>query len=198
MDFASTPPLTGSRVLLQQLSRTHVEDLAAAVSVGDLWRTWYTHIPSPDRMAEDVERRLQLQADGVLAPWAIVDARSGRAVGMTTYCNLDPGNRRLEIGSTWLGVDVQRTGINTEAKRLLLGRAFEVLGCLAVEFRAHWHNRQSRAAIEALGAKQDGVLRKHTVFENGTIRDTVVFSIIDDEWPTVRFGLDARLGGTKS
>jgi RimJ/RimL family protein N-acetyltransferase len=129
-----------------------------------------------------------------MAPWAVVDARSGRAVGMTTYCNLDPGNRRLEIGATWLGVEAQRTGINVEAKRLLLGRAFEVLECIAVEFRTHWHNRQSRGAIERLGAKQDGVLRKHKLFENGTIRDTVVYSIVDDEWPTVRLGLDARLG----
>lgn len=196
MDFASTPRLTGSRVVLDQLSSEHVPDLVAAVAVGDLWRTWYTHIPSPDGMAKEVERRLQRQAESALAPWAVLDARTGRAVGMTTYCNLDPSNRRLEIGSTWLGQDAQRTGINTDAKRLLLARAFEVLGCVAVEFRAHWHNRQSRAAIEALGAKQDGVLRKHTLFENGTVRDTVVFSIIDDEWPTVRFALDARLGNS--
>ncbi|MEO7018283.1 MAG: GNAT family protein [Leifsonia sp.] len=194
MEYSSTPVLTGSRVVLEPLSDAHADDLSAAVAVNDLWRTWYTHIPSPDGMADEIERRLQSQSEGQMAPWAVVDARSGRAVGMTTYCNLDPGNRRLEIGATWLGVEAQRTGINVEAKRLLLGRAFEVLECIAVEFRTHWHNRQSRGAIERLGAKQDGVLRKHKLFENGTIRDTVVYSIVDDEWPTVRLGLDARLG----
>jgi RimJ/RimL family protein N-acetyltransferase len=144
-------------------------------------------------MGDEIDRRLALQHEGRMAPWAIVDSRSGRAVGMTTYCNLDPANRRLEIGSTWLGKGSQRTGINTGAKLLLLTRAFEDLGCIAVEFRVHWHNRQSRIAVERLGAKQDGVLRKHTVFENGTIRDTVVYSIIDDEWPTVRFALHDRI-----
>jgi len=140
-------------------------------------------------MRDAIESRIALQHDGRMAPWAIIDVRSGRAVGMTTYCNPDPANRRLEIGSTWLGKEAQRTGLNTASKLLLLTRAFEELQCLAVEFRAHWHNHQSRRAIEGLGAKQDGVLRKHTVFENGTIRDTVVYSITDDEWPTVKFAL---------
>lgn len=129
-----------------------------------------------------------------MVPWAVIDPASSRAVGMTTYLNLEPGNRRVEIGSTWLGSTAQGTGINAAAKLLLLQRAFEELDCLAVEFRAHWHNQQSRRAIERLGAKQDGVLRNHTIFENGTIRDTVVFSIIDGEWPTVKFGLLERLG----
>lgn len=181
--------LRNDRVTLVPLAQAHRDDLAAAVSVEELWRAWYTHIPSPDGMEGEIERRLVLRAQGRMAPWAVIDARSGRAVGMTTYCNLDPSNRRLEVGSTWLGKDAQRTGINTAAKLLLLTRAFEDLNCLAVEFRVHWHNRQSRAAVERLGAKQDGVLRKHTIFENGTIRDTVVFSIIDDEWPTVKFAL---------
>ena len=128
-----------------------------------------------------------------MAPWAIIDSATGRAVGMTTYCNLDPDNRRLEIGSTWISRASQGTGVNTAAKLLLLTRAFEELGCIAVEFRTHWHNRQSRAAIEKLGAKQDGVLRNHTIFETGTIRDTVVFSIIDNEWLTVKFALTDRI-----
>ncbi|MBT2555552.1 GNAT family N-acetyltransferase [Arthrobacter sp. ISL-5] len=192
MNFAATPVLKNSNVILEPLHPAHRDDLAEAVAAQELWRTWYTHIPTPEMMSDEINRRLALQHEERMAPWAIIEASSGRAVGMTTYCNLDPANRRLEIGSTWLGKRAQQAGINTGAKTLLLTRAFEELGCLAVEFRAHWHNRQSRAAIERLGAKQDGVLRKHTVFENGTIRDTVVYSIIDDEWPTVKFALHER------
>ncbi|GAA2224998.1 GNAT family N-acetyltransferase [Herbiconiux moechotypicola] len=192
-EYSTTPTLTGTRVALEPLAHTHAADLAEAVAVDALWRTWYTHIPAPESMEAEIDRRLGLQTLGRMAPWAVRDLDSGRTVGMTSYCTLDPANRRVEIGSTWLGAAFQRTGVNTEAKRMLLERAFDTLGCLAVEFRAHWHNRQSRAAIERLGAKQDGVLRKHTVFENGTVRDTVVYSILDDEWPTVRFGLDAAL-----
>lgn len=193
MDFAITPVLKASGVVLEPLRLTHSDDLAAAVAVEDLWRTWYTHIPSPETMSKEIARRLALQSQGCMAPWAVINAISGRAVGMTTYCNLDPANRRLEIGSTWLGKEAQQTGINTATKMLLLTRAFEDLGCIAVEFRTHWHNRQSRAAIERLGAKQDGILRKHTIFENGTIRDTVIYSITDDEWPTVKFALNQRM-----
>lgn len=188
-----TPVLKAHNVVLEPLQLAHSDDLARAVAVEDLWRAWYTHIPSPETMIDDITRRLALQVEGRMAPWAVVDATTGRAVGVTTYCNLDPANRRLEIGSTWLGRKAQRTGINTATKMLLLARAFEDLGCIAVEFRAHWHNRQSRTAIERLGAKQDGVLRKHKILENGTIRDTVVYSIIDDEWPTVRFALNERM-----
>lgn len=194
MTFELTPVLANERVRLEPLDRQHAADLAQAVAVDDLWRTWYTHIPTPEGMANEIDRRLGLQRDQRMAPWAVIDVHSSAAVGMTTFCNLDPANRRLEIGSTWLGRTAQRSGINTAAKLLLLTRAFEDLDCIAVEFRAHWHNTQSREAIARLGAKQDGVLRKHTLFENGTVRDTVVFSITDDEWPTVRFGLQDRLG----
>lgn len=197
MDFANAPVLENDWVRLEPLRPDHRDELALAVADGELWQTWYTHIPSPDGMAAEIERRVALHERQALAPWAVIDARTSRAVGMTTFCNLDPSNRRLEIGYTWLGKGAQRTGINTAAKLLLLTRAFDDLQCHAVEFRAHWHNHQSRAAIERLGAKQDGILRKHTVFENGTIRDTVVFSIIDDEWSTVRYSLheQLRVGG---
>ncbi len=194
MTFALTPVLANERARLEPLDQQHTADLAEAVAVDDLWRTWYTHIPTPETMRSEIDRRLALQRDNRMAPWAVIDPGSGRGVGMTTFCNLDPANRRLEIGSTWLGRTAQRTGINAAAKLLLLTRAFEELDCIAVEFRTHWHNRQSREAIARLGAKQDGILRKHTLFENGTVRDTVVFSITDDEWPTVCFGLQARLG----
>ncbi len=196
MEFTALPTLVGDRVRLEPLSDSHAADLAEAVAVGDLWRTWYaTHIAAPDDMADDIRARIALHRAGTQVPWAVIDTRTGRAVGITTLLNLEPEHRRLEIGSTWLGREAQRTGINTEAKLLLLGHAFESLGCIAVEFRVHWHNQQSRAAVARLGAKQDGVLRNHRVWPDGTIRDTVVFSIIDGEWPTVRQSLTQRLAG---
>ena len=193
MLFADAPTLKNEFVELRQLSADDHDGLVDAVRVADLWRTWYTRIPSPEGMADEIERRLAAQAAGTMAPWTIVDARSQRVVGMTTYMGVDPANRRLEIGSTWVSRVVQGTRVNPAAKLLLLERAFDELGCIAVEFRTHWHNRQSRAAIAKLGAKQDGVLRNHTIFDNGTVRDTVVFSIIEGEWPTVRYGLEERL-----
>ena len=193
MTFAETPVLENALVRLEPLSHGHGAGLKAAVSVGELWRTWYTSIPGPDGMAAEIDRRLALQSEGRMAPWAIVAAATGRAVGMTTFMNIDAENRRVEIGSTWLGREAQGTGINPAAKLLLLERAFDELGCIAVEFRTHWHNQQSRAAIARLGAKEDGVLRNHQLWRDGTLRDTVVFSIIDGEWPAVRRGLTARL-----
>ncbi|MGO2326188.1 GNAT family N-acetyltransferase [Glutamicibacter arilaitensis] len=198
MDFTDVAVLESPFVRLEPLSETHHDDLVTAVETDELWRTWYTHIPSPATMEKEIKRRVSLHTEGRIVPWAIIDPRTSRAVGMTTYLNLDPANRRLEIGSTWIGSKAQGTGINAAAKMLLLQRAFEELGCIAVEFRAHWHNHQSRHAIERLGAKQDGVLRNHTIFENGTVRDTVVFSIVEAEWPTVKFGLAERLKAYES
>tara|TARA_R110002020_G_scaffold199441_1_gene400866 strand:- start:443 stop:1033 length:591 start_codon:yes stop_codon:yes gene_type:complete len=193
MLFADAPTLENEFVELRQLSADDHDGLVDAVRVADLWRTWYTRIPSPEGMADEISRRLDAQAAGTMAPWTIIDARSQRVVGMTTYMGLDPANRRLEIGSTWVSRVVQGTRVNPAAKLLLLERAFDELDCIAVEFRTHWHNQQSRAAIAKLGAKQDGILRNHSIFDNGTVRDTVVFSIIDGEWPTVRYGLQERL-----
>jgi RimJ/RimL family protein N-acetyltransferase len=193
MSFADVPVLKNDWVVLEPLSNDHLDGLAEAVKVDQLWRTWYTNIPAPEEMAAEITRRQELQAEGLMAPWAVVDPATGRAVGMTTFMNLEPENRRLEIGSTWLGRSAQGTGINPAAKLLLLQRAFGDLDCIAVEFRTHWHNQQSRAAIARLGAKQDGVLRNHKIIKGGTVRDTVVFSIIDREWPTVRYGLQQRL-----
>ncbi|WP_084130613.1 GNAT family N-acetyltransferase [Demequina sp. NBRC 110055] len=193
MSFAASPRLSHALARLEPLSPAHTEDLAAAVAVEDLWRTWVTSVPSPDDMRDEIDRRVALQTAGSIAAWAIIDPRRDRAVGMTTYLNLDEDNRRLEIGSTWIGREAQGTGVNPAAKVLLLTRAFEDLGCHAVEFRTHWHNHQSRAAIARLGAKQDGVLRAHKVMPDGTLRDTVVFSIIAPEWPAARAALSARL-----
>ena len=191
MDFSTVPTLTGSRITLEPLAASHAAELASAV--GELWRSWYTTVPKPERMAAEIDRRLALQDRGSMLPFAVRRNDTGVAVGMTTFMNLEPDDRRLEIGSTWLAKSAQRTGLNTEAKLLLLGHAFDSLNCIAVEFRTHWHNLQSRRAIAELGAKQDGVLRNHHVGRDGTLRDTVVFSIIESEWPTVRLSLTERL-----
>jgi N-acetyltransferase len=189
MEFTAVPTLAGNRVTLEPLVPEHAPELSLAVAEGELWRAWYTAVPHPEEMAAEIDRRLALAASGQMMPWGIRLASTGAMVGMTTFMNPSPDQQRLEIGSTWLGKGAQGTGANREAKLLLLGYAFDVLECIAVEFRTHWHNRQSRDAIAALGAKQDGVLRSHSVGPDGAVRDTVVFSIIAGEWPAVRLGL---------
>jgi RimJ/RimL family protein N-acetyltransferase len=188
--------LTGDLVVLEPLGPDHHDELVAAASDGRLWELWYTAVPTPDEMRAEIDRRLAEQAAGTMLPFT-VRRSGGAAVGMTTYMNIEADVPRLEIGSTWTAASAQRTGINTEAKLLLLTHAFEALGCLAVEFRTHWHNRQSRAAIERLGAKLDGVLRNHRRLPDGSLRDSVVYSITDREWPAVRTGLRARLAAAR-
>jgi N-acetyltransferase len=196
MAFLDPVRLTGDLVTLEPLTPDHHDELVTAASDGRLWELWYTSVPSPATMRADIAAKLAEQAEGTRLPFTVRRNDTGVAVGMTTYLNVEADVPRLEIGSTWTAVSAQRTGVNAESKLLLLAHAFEVLGCLAVEFRTHWHNRQSRAAIERLGAKQDGILRQHRRMADGSLRDTVVFSIIDSEWPAVRNGLRARLGRT--
>jgi len=200
---ALTTPVTleGAHARLVPLSRDHHDDLVDAVTDGELWRLWYTAIPTPEGMAAEIDRRLGLHAKGSMLPFAVIatdGVLAGRAVGMTTYMNIDAVNRRVEIGSTWYRRAVQRSGVNTTCKRLLLAHAFEQLDCIAVEFRTHWFNQASRNGIERLGAKLDGVLRNHQVNPHpdaqGSLRDTCVYSIIDSEWPAVRAHLDFQLG----
>jgi N-acetyltransferase len=186
--------LRGVHACLVTLRADHGPALAEAVNDGELWRLWYTNVPAPEEMEGEIARRLDLRARGSMLPFAVLDARSGRPVGMTSYMNIDPANRRVEIGSTWYARSVQRTGLNTECKRMLLGRAFEELDCIAVELRTHVLNHQSRRAIERLGAKLDGILRNHQRTRDGLLRDTCVYSIIASEWPTVRRHLDFELG----
>lgn len=188
--------LQGQHVRLEPLRPEHAPALAEAVMPGRLWELWYTAIPAPERMAAEIDRRLGLLATGGMLPWAVIDT-SGTPVGMTTYMNIDNANQRVEIGSTWYAQRVQRTPLNTEAKRLLLGHAFDTLQCIAVEFRTHRFNTQSRRAIERLGAQMDGILRNHQRAGNGTLRDTVVYSITADEWPTVRTHLDFQLSRSR-
>jgi len=193
METAPVPTLTGDRVTLEPLGSEHADDLRTVVADGDLWRTWYTSVPAPAQVDAEIDRRLAEHAAGRMVPFAVRDRPTGRVVGATTFMNIDATNRRVEIGHTFLGRSAQRSGINTEAKLLMLSHAFDAWQCIAVEFRTHWHNQQSRAAIAGLGAKQDGVLRNHAIGRDGTLRDTVVFSIIASEWPTVRLSLAERL-----
>ena len=185
--------LRGQHVELHPLSLDHHDALIAAVQDGELWKLWYTSAPAPEKMRAEIERRLALHKAGSMLPFTVIDPHTDEPVGMTTYMNIDSTNRRVEIGSTWHAQHVQRTGLNTEAKLLLLGHAFDTLGCIAVEFRTHFMNQQSRRAIERLGAKLDGILRSHQVSPNGTLRDTCVYSIIAPEWPTIRAHLEWQL-----
>lgn len=187
--------LTGSHVRLEPLRPDHAPALADAVREGDLSSTWYTAVPTPEGMPAEIARRLGLQASGSMLPFAVLDA-GGVPVGMTTYMHIDARFRRVEIGSTWLARRVQRTALNTEAKWLLLRHAFETLDCIAVEFRTHRFNQQSRRAIERLGAQLDGILRHHQRTADGSLRDTCVYSITAPEWPTVDMHLRSRLGTT--
>ena len=185
--------LQGDIARLEPLDQRHHDDLAEAVRDGNLWNHWYTSVPSPDGMRADIDKRRALQAAGAMLPFAVIEQKSGKAVGMTTYLNIDAGNRRVEIGATWYAQRVQASGLNAECKLMLLSHAFDKLKCIAVEFRTHFFNHQSRQAIERLGAKLDGILRSHQVTPNGTLRDTCVYSIIASEWPTVKAHLNYQL-----
>ena len=184
--------LQGEHASLRPLARAHHDGLVEAVRDGELWRLWYTSIPSPERMAAEIERRLGLQVQGTMLPFTVFDA-DGRIAGMTTYMNIDATHRRVEIGSTWYTQRVQRTPLNTACKLLLLTHAFEQLECIAVEFRTHRLNAQSRRAIERLGAQLDGILRAHSRASDGTLRDTAVYSITAAEWPAIRSHLTWQL-----
>ncbi|KAB2875521.1 MAG: GNAT family N-acetyltransferase [Burkholderiaceae bacterium] len=193
MSWPAPVTLRGTHVRVEPLSPAHEPGLIDAVKDGELWRLWYTAVPSPESMAKEIARRLDLQAKGSMTPFTVFDA-VGRIAGMTTYMNVDAANKRVEIGSTWYARRVQRSPLNTECKRLLLAHAFETLGCIAVEFRTHRFNTQSRRAIERLGAQLDGILRSHQRDAQGNLRDTAVYSIVAAEWPTVRTHLDWQLG----
>ncbi len=184
--------LSGQHATLAPLAPEHEAGLQAAVREGDLWQLWYTAIPTPEGMAAEIRRRLDLLARQSMLPFTVFNAE-GRIVGMTTYMNVDNANRRVEIGSTWYGSSVQRSPLNTECKLMLLVHAFETLGCIAVEFRTHRFNTASRRAIERLGAQLDGILRAHQRAANGTLRDTAVYSITAAEWPTVKTHLQWQL-----
>ncbi len=188
--------LSGQHAWLEPLGLEHEDEIRAAAADGELWRLWYTSVPSPEKVGDWLAIALDMRERQGAMPFVVRemhDGRPGKVVGATRFFNVDEANRRLEIGHTWYAQSVQRTAINTECKLLLLTHAFETLHCIAVEFRTHWMNHQSRAAIARLGAKQDGVLRNHQRMPDGSLRDTVVFSIIESEWLTVKRHLQYKL-----
>lgn len=185
--------LTGSTVTLSPMRREHAAALLKAASDGNLWELWYTSVPNADTIQNYLDVAMEEQATGRFLGFVVVENATGEIIGTTRYCNADLKNRRVEIGYTWYARRCQRTRVNTECKYLLLEHAFETLDAIAVEFRTHWHNHASRAAIARLGAKQDGVLRNHQKSPDGSYRDTVVFSIIDHEWTVVKKSLLFKL-----
>jgi RimJ/RimL family protein N-acetyltransferase len=185
--------LTGTKIVLEPLSPEHKDGLIEAVKDGELWKLWYTFISPPEKMEEYITKALNNREKAGEMPFVVREKESGKIIGSTRYMNVDNHNHRVEIGSTWYANSYQRTAVNTECKYLLLSHAFEKLDAIAVELRTHWHNHKSRAAIARLGAKQDGVLRNHLKSPDGVYRDTVVFSIINLEWPAVKQSLEFKL-----
>ncbi|WP_373317239.1 GNAT family N-acetyltransferase [Shewanella sairae] len=185
--------LTGEHIVLEPLTMDHQAALSIAVADGNLWELWYTKVPHPDDMKSYIAEALAAEARGETLAFVVRCRHSGEVIGSTRICRWHQQHRRLEVGYTWYAKTAQRTAVNTEAKLLLLSYAFETLDVMAVEFRTHIQNQVSRQAICRLGASQDGILRNHQLLKNGTIRDTVVYSIIDSEWPAVKQGLKDKL-----
>ncbi|QMU95896.1 GNAT family N-acetyltransferase [Microbacterium esteraromaticum] len=191
MRFLDEITLADEFVRLEPLGHEHADDLSRAARTLDY--AWYTSVPDADAVPAEIDRRLALRDAGVMNPFAVRRLQSGEVVGMTTFCSIDQPNRRVEIGYTWIGTTAQRSEVNPAMKRLMLAHAFDACDAIAVSLMTHFHNRQSRAAIERLGAKLDGILRNHRFMPDGSLRDTAVYSILPHEWPAVRSGLDARL-----
>ncbi len=193
MDFVNPITLHGNSAILEPLADSHLHALQDAAADGELWNLWFTSVPTPHEAKANIAFRLGERERGTMMPFVIRRVADNHVVGATTFCNIAASSRRVEIGYTWYSQSVQRTAINTEVKLMMLQHAFETLDCMAVEFRTHHKNLASRAAIERLGAKLDGVLRSHGIDRQGGIRDTYVYSIIAAEWPDVKAKLQERL-----
>lgn len=193
MAFVEPVTLQGKHATLEPLAFCHADEIKLAVADGELWKLWFTTVPRPEAVHAYIEQLLAQREIGQAFAFAVRDNASRKIVGGTRYLNIDATNRRLEIGGTWYAQSAQRTGINTECKLMLLAHAFEALGCIAAEFRTDWFNKRSQSAIERLGAKRDGVLRNHMIMADGRIRDSVVYSIIQNEWPGVKMNLQHKL-----
>ncbi len=185
--------LEGDSVIIVPLQDIHRDALVEAASDGELWKLWYTSVPSEESIDDYVAYALSQKDLSRSLPFVVLDKTNEKVIGSSRYCNVDPAYRRVEIGYTWYSKSYQRSPVNTECKYLLLQYAFENLKVMAVEFRTHWHNLPSRQAIERLGAKFDGLLRNHQIDKKGAYRDTAIFSILDREWPTVKRNLEFKL-----
>ncbi|WP_025255162.1 GNAT family N-acetyltransferase [Alteromonas sp. ALT199] len=185
--------LESENIKLTPLTMEHADALVNAATDGELWKLWFTSVPSAEIIDDYITSALEQKAKGLSLPFVVIDKASGEVIGSTRFCNADLLNQRVEIGYTWYSKSYQKTSCNTECKLLLLTHAFESLEAIAVEFRTNWHNQASRSAITRLGAKQDGVLRHHQRMPNGGYRDTVVFSIINTEWLAVKENLTFKL-----
>ncbi|MGB0862935.1 MAG: GNAT family N-acetyltransferase [Saprospiraceae bacterium] len=185
--------LEGEKIKLVPLTKNHRNRLLQAASDGKLWQLWYTSVPSSETIDSYIETALQQNQNQQSLAFVIIHKDTNTIVGTTRYCNVNIPHRRLEIGYTWYAKSFQRTGVNTECKYLLLQNAFEEYKAVAVEIRTHFHNHPSRKAIARLGAKQDGILRNHKIHKGGQLRDTVVFSIIESEWTTVKHSLEFKM-----
>lgn len=193
MTWLTSQVLENDHVILKPLEIQHMEALIEAVCDGELWNLWFTHIPTPEQMEAEIQRRLNLQTQGKMLPYTVIEKQTAQVLGMTSFMNIEAVHRRVEIGSTWYRQSVQRTHINTACKQLLLSYAFDHLDCIAVEFRTSSFNFKSRAAIERLGAKLDGILRSHQIVKDDILRDTYVYSILKSEWAAVRQHLNFLL-----
>lgn len=188
--------LIGPRIELRPLRASDAAGLTSAATDGELWRLPFTIVPSADTVDSYIERALNDQANGTVLPFVTIIRDSGKTVGSTRFWKIDSKNRKLEIGSTWIAASWQKTFVNTEAKYLMLRYAFDTLDCVRVQFTTDEINEKSRNAILRLGAKQEGIVRNERIMPDGRKRNSVRFSIIDDEWPQVRANLEARLGGS--
>ncbi len=195
--WTDTPTLSGNHVTLRPLERSDRDALVAAAGDGKLWELFYSFAPGPETIDLWMDYTFRDQEHGRTMAFAVLDS-AGEVVGSTRYLRINPGNRRVEIGGTFYAQRVQRTGLNTEAKLLLLGHAFDTLGCVCVQIRTDWFNKASQRAIERLGAKKDGVLRGQRIMMGGRVRDTVVYSILDHEWRSVRENLRMMLARGES
>lgn len=187
----------GDLISIVPLSMEHLDDLVEAMKEGELYRLWHTASPEAPDIATEIKRRLEARADGTMLPFAVIDKEKNKAVGTTSYTNIDARERRLELGSTWYRQSMFRSPLSVECKLLLLGHAFEVLDCTCVELRTHYANARGRQAIERLGARLEGMLRSN-VSTGDMIRDTLVYSILLAEWPGVRNSLLWRLARARS
>ena len=192
-NWLSEIELIGQKVKLIPLKVSYANDLVDAASDGQLWNLKVTSVPSKDTVKNYLEFALKEQEAGRSLPFVVLDNVTNSIIGSTRYCNASTEHRRLEIGYTWYAKSYQRTAVNTECKLLLLRHAFEVLDCIAVEFRTHIHNTASKNAIIRLGAKQDGVLRNHRINPDGSLRDSVVYSITNQEWKSVKKSLQTMI-----